>query len=233
MQTAVHMAQHLISPTVLLVLLLSCCSHSDFSMTFRRRSQLVYTVLYNPWFAQRSLTDITSEFQGIIQLITFCGMWVSVHWTLNLNCFLIFSLPHTCYFSLWMMLSIGTSLLSITIPEDDLIILMSNVRVLLLPPTADNVQKSLHSRMGQMAKGWISMKSTMEHWVLNRLWVFQLLENTSFTHTRAAISESSRWKQKSYPWQKWAFVWCKYLQILKRGKKKKKRKNKKKSNLES
>lgn len=48
MQTAVHMAQHLISPTVLLVLLLSCCSHSDFSMTFRRRSQLVYTVLYNP-----------------------------------------------------------------------------------------------------------------------------------------------------------------------------------------
>lgn len=103
MQTAVHMAQHLISPTVLLVLLLSCCSHSDFSMTFRRRSQLVYTVLYNPWFAQRSLTDITSEFQGIIQLITFCGMWVGVHWTLNLNCFLIFSLfpiPYLLFSSL-------------------------------------------------------------------------------------------------------------------------------------
>lgn len=73
----------------------------------------------------------------------------------------LFPTPYLLFFSLndaqhW-------NITSITIPEDDLIILMSNVRVLLLPPTADNVQKSLHSRMGQMAKGWISMKSTMEH----------------------------------------------------------------------
>lgn len=45
MQTAVNRTKYLISPTVLLILLLPCRSHADFSMTFKRRSQLVYIVL--------------------------------------------------------------------------------------------------------------------------------------------------------------------------------------------
>jgi len=40
--------------------------------------------------------------------------------------------------------------------------------------------------MGQMAKRWISTKSTMEHCALNRPQVFQVMENTSFIHTIAS-----------------------------------------------
>ena len=79
MQTAVNKTKHLISPTVLLILLLPCWSHADFSMTFKRRSQLVYIVLYNPWVVKGQWTDITFEFQKIIELIAFCGTWTGFH----------------------------------------------------------------------------------------------------------------------------------------------------------
>lgn len=79
MQTAVNKTKHQISPTVLLILLLLCSSQADFSMTFKRRPQLVYIVLYNPWFAKGQLTHITFEFQKIIQLIAFCGTWMGFH----------------------------------------------------------------------------------------------------------------------------------------------------------
>lgn len=79
MHTAVNKTKHLISPTVLLILLLVCWSHADLGVTFKRRSQVVYQVLYNPWFAKGQLPDFAFELQKIIQLIAFCATWMGFH----------------------------------------------------------------------------------------------------------------------------------------------------------
>lgn len=54
MQTAAHKSKHLIAPTVPLILLLPSWAHADLSVIFKRRSQLLYIVLHNPRYLQKS-----------------------------------------------------------------------------------------------------------------------------------------------------------------------------------